>query len=195
MPPRRTSSRRRLVQSLTLLLVALGSAACLADSRRGMGLQYIAVGRDAIAGSGFGLGAYELRKTSEEPGWFVDLHGATDGKVPNDTRAPDGYDGSQDQVVDRMTSILSLNVGPTLRLFDWLHAYGGVGVGVQWDSEIRFDGTLTASPDGTYRTTANRSTLLSSSFGVQVPLGDASLLGIGYDTLLEGPVFTLGLIW
>lgn len=195
MPPRRTSSRRRLTQSLTLLLVALGSAACLSDSRRGMGLQYIAVGRDAIAGSGFGLGAYELRKTSEEPGWFVDLHGATDGKVPNDTRAPDGYDGSQDQVVDRMTSILSLNVGPTLRIFDWLHAYGGVGVGVQWDSEIRVDGTLTASPDGTYRTTANRSTLLSSSFGVQVPLGDASLLGIGYDTLLEGPVFTLGLIW
>ena len=195
MPSSRMPTLRRRTKTIVLLLVALGSAACLADSRRGVGLQYIAVGRDAIAGSGFGLGVYQLSKTSDEPGWFFDLHGATDGKVPNDTRAPDGYDGSQDQVVDRMTSILSLNVGPTLRLCDWVHAYGGVGVGVQWDSEIRFDGTLTASPDGTYRTTANQSTLLSSSFGLQFPLGDSSLLGIGYDTLLEGPVFTLGLIW
>ena len=195
MPPRTTSTRRLLARPSVLLFVALGSAACLTNSRHGAGLQYIAVGRDAIAGSGFGLGVYELRKTSEEPGWFFDLHGATDGDVPNDTRAPDGYDGSQDQVVDRMTSILSLNVGPTLRIVDWLHVYGGVGFGYQWDTEQRFDGTLTVSPDGTYRTTTNDSRLLSSSFGVQLPLGDGGLVGVGYDTLLEGPVFTLGLIW
>ena len=195
MPPRTTSTRRLLARPSVLLLFALGSAACLTNSRHSAGLQYIAVGRDAIAGSGFGLGVYELRRTSEEPGWFFDLHGATDGDVPNDTRAPDGYDGSQDQVVDRMTSILSLNVGPTFRIADWLHLYGGVGFGFQWDTEQRFDGTLTVSPDGTYRTTTNRSHLLSTSFGVQLPLGDGGLVGVGYDTLLEGPVFTLGLIW
>ena len=195
MPPRTTSTRRLLAGPSVLLFVALGSAACLTNSSPGAGLQYIAVGRDAIAGSGFGLGVYELRRTSEEPGWFFDLHGATDGDVPNDTRAPDGYDGSQDQVVDRMTSILSLNVGPTFRIADWLHLYGGVGVGYQWDTEQRFDGTLTVSPDGTYRTTTNDSRLLSSSFGVQLPLGDGGLVGVGYDTLLEGPVFTLGFLW
>lgn len=195
MPPRRMFPRRHFLRSCAILLVALSSAACLTNSRGGAGLQYIAVDRDAIAGAGFGVVAYELPRTSEEPGWFCELHGATDGSVSEDDRAPDNYDGSTDAVIDRMTSILSVNVGPTLRIADWLHVHGGVGFGFQWDTEQRYDGTLTVSPDGTYRTTTNRSHLLSTSFGALLPFGDSSVVGVGWDTLLEGPVFTLGFIW
>lgn len=195
MPPRRTFTHRHFLRSSALLLVAFVSAACLTNSRGGAGLQYIAVDRDAIAGAGFGLVAYEMPGPSDDVGWFFELHGATDGAVPEDDRAPDGYDGSQDPVTDRMTSILSANVGPTIRIADWLHVYGGVGFGFQWDTEQRFDFTLTASLDGTYRTTTNRSHLLSTSFGAMLQFGDSSLVGVGWDTLLEGPVFTLGFIW
>lgn len=51
------------------------------------------------------------------------------------------------------------------------------------------------SPDGAYLTTTNRSNLLSTSFGAMLPFADGGMVGIGWVTLLEGPVFTLGLIW
>lgn len=194
MPPRRTFTHRRFVRPVALLLVAIGSTACLTNSRGGAGLQYIAADRDAIAGAAFGLVAYELRRDSMDVGWFGELHGATDGHVSDSDHAPAGYDGGQDLVIDRMTSILSANIGPTMRITDWLHAYGGVGFGFQWDTEQRL-GPLTVSQDGTYKTTTNRSHLLSTSFGAMLPFADGGMVGIGWDTLLEGPVFTLGLIW
>ena len=192
---RTNESPRRSVGHLAALATLAGLAACSATGRPALGLQYVDVKRDAVAGTGLGLALYDLRTDTEEPGWFVDVHAAGAGDVDVRNRAPSGYDGSNDAVRDREVDLVTAHVGPTLRLLDWAHVYAGIGAGYQWETQERFDPTFTVSADGSYRTTANTSLQLSGSFGLLLHPLDGMLVGAGWDTLLEGPVLTLGFTW
>ena len=196
MPARRPNeSQRRCMGHLAAFAGVAGFAACAAGGKPAIGLQYLDVGRDAVRGSGIGLALYGLLDQAEEPGWFLDVHATGDGDVEVGNRAPFDYDGSNDPVLDRQVDIVTAHTGPTMRLLDWAYVYAGIGAGNQREVQERYDSTFTASSNGFYRATANTSLQLSSSFGLLLQPWDGMLVGAGWDTMLEGPVFTLGFTW
>lgn len=175
---------------LALLVIA---PACAPGIRVANVLQFQQVNRNEVPNNGFGAGIYGLGNYYKPVNAFVEGRLSFSGDVdgPHYDFLAEGSFGDR-QTGSREVTSVSVHVGATALLLDWLHCYAGIGWGGYDEKVEQFDETRILSSSGYYSVQGDSDDRLSGTGGLIFTPWQKLVLQVGYESWFNGPSFGIG---